>query len=124
VAQFGSQVEKLLRTYQEAVLDRQYQLGRMADAAIELYVSSCVLSRLDCILGDEEISDSERRQALSIGRYYLLTAARRIRRNFADLWDNDDAQTSEIAQMVLKPQQAGETDDRLRKSVPAARDAH
>lgn len=124
VGQFGSQVEKLLRTYQEAVLDRQYQLGRMADAAIELYVSSCVLSRLDCLLGDEGIPDSERRQALALGRYYLLTAARRIRRNFADLWDNDDARTSEIAQMVLKPPPPENSDDRLHKPLRAAPQAH
>ena len=33
VGTFGSNVERLLRTYQEAILDRQYQLGRVADAA-------------------------------------------------------------------------------------------
>jgi hypothetical protein len=124
VGQFGSQVEKLLRTYQESVLDRQYQLGRMADAAIELYVSSCVLSRLDCILGDEATSEVQQRQALSMGRYYLLTAARRIRRNFADLWDNDDTRTSEIARMVLKPPEPEKPNDRVAKPVPATHHAH
>lgn len=103
VSQFGSQIEKLLRTYQESVLDRQYQLARIGDAAIELYVSNCVLSRLDHILGDESQSEAQRRQQLNLGRYYLETAARRIRRHLADLWDNDDARTSEIASMVLKP---------------------
>lgn len=103
VRQFSSQIEKLLRTYQESVLDRQYQLGRIADAAIELYVSSCVLSRLDSMLGDRTLNDAQRNEALATGRYYLLTAARRIHRNFADLWDNDDARTTEMAQKVLQP---------------------
>lgn len=106
VSQFGSQIEKLLRTYQESVLDRQYQLGRIADAAIELYVSSCVLSRLDYVLGDESQSESQQRRQLNVGRYYLQTAARRIRRSLADLWDNDDERTSEIARMVLTPDAA------------------
>jgi alkylation response protein AidB-like acyl-CoA dehydrogenase len=102
VGQFSSHVEKLLRTYQESVLDRQHQLGRIADAAIELYVSSCVLSRLDFILGDDGQADSQQRQALKLGRYYLQMAARRIRRNLADLWDNDDEQTNDAAKMMLK----------------------
>ncbi len=38
VAHFGGQVDRLLRTYQESILDREYQQGRIADAAIELYV--------------------------------------------------------------------------------------
>jgi hypothetical protein len=124
VGQFGSHVERLLRTYQESVLDRQYQQGRIADAAIELYVSSCVLSRLDSILADEATLETDRQQALSIGRYYLLTAARRIRRNFADLWDNDDEHTSQIARRVLNPPQLEGANDRIHQPVPAARHAH
>ncbi len=101
VGHFGSHVEKLLRTYQESILERQYQLGRIADAAIELYVSSCVLSRLDFMLGDELAQESQRRRDLSLGRYYLRTAARRIRGNLAALWDNDDAHTTDLARQVL-----------------------
>ncbi|HEV3339121.1 MAG TPA: acyl-CoA dehydrogenase, partial [Pirellulales bacterium] len=101
IGTFGSTVERLLRRYQESIFDRQYQLGRTADAAIELYVSSCVLNRLDRLLRDEHASDTERTRDLRVGRYYLLTAARRIRRNLADLWDNDDAETTRIANLAL-----------------------
>jgi hypothetical protein len=94
-------VEALLRRYQESVLDRQYQLGRIADAAIELYVSSCVLNRLDHILRDEHLADADRQRDLDSGRYYLLTAGRRIRRSLSDLWDNDDAETTRIANSLL-----------------------
>jgi acyl-CoA dehydrogenase family member 9 len=52
VAAFAGNVERLLRTYRESIVDRQYQLGRIADAAIELYVSACVLKRLDDLLFD------------------------------------------------------------------------
>ena len=51
VGTFGSQVEAVLRHYQESILDRQYQLARIADSANELYVSACVLRRLDKLLG-------------------------------------------------------------------------
>lgn len=117
VAAFASNVERLLRTYREAVVDRQYQLGRIADAVIELYTSACVIKRLDDQLMHEELQahtngpvtpehDSEQRAQtkldLATGRYYLATADRRIRRHLADLWSNDDDATSEMAKRVLK----------------------
>ena len=34
---------------------------------------------------------------LTIGRYYLHTAERRIRHTLADLWDNDDVMTTQAA---------------------------
>ncbi|MBI2826527.1 MAG: acyl-CoA dehydrogenase family protein [Planctomycetia bacterium] len=101
VGTFGSQVERLLRKYQESILDRQYQLGRVADAATELYVSGCVMNRLDSLVRDPHFGESERLEGLKLGRYYLKTAARRIRRNLADLWDNDDEDTTRVGNIVL-----------------------
>src|SRR5262249_23096949 len=82
VATFGSNVERLLRTEREAIVDRQYQQGRIADAAIELYVSACVVRRLDAILGQshDSAAEHEYQRHLTVGRYYLKSANRRIRR--------------------------------------------
>ncbi len=103
VGAFGSNVERLLRTYREAIVDRQYQQGRVADAAIELYVSSCVLRRLDFLLGrpEPEGNGRSRENELIAGRYYLRCANRRIDRALADLWDNDDAMTTKAANAAL-----------------------
>jgi hypothetical protein len=105
---FGGSVERLLRREREAVLDRQYQLARIADSATELYVSACVLNRLEFLLGahghhngQHDSDDAQRRRDLGAGRYYLLSAARRIRRNLEELWDNDDAETTRAANLVL-----------------------
>jgi hypothetical protein len=102
VALFGSNVEKLLRRYQESILERQYQLGRVADAAIELYASSCVLHRLDAQLRDHQLAADEPARDQQIGRYYLQTAGRRIRKSLADLWDNDDEETTRAANLALE----------------------
>ena len=102
VGSFGGQVERLLRKYQESILDRQYQLGRAADAATELYVSGCVMNRLDALVRNPHADDSERLRGLKLGRYYLKTAAHRIRHSLADLWDNDDEDTTRVANMVLR----------------------
>jgi alkylation response protein AidB-like acyl-CoA dehydrogenase len=102
IAALASNVERLLRTWREEVVDRQLQLGRIADAATELYVSVCVLRRLDEILrhahGDGDEASTQLK--LETGRYYLRTADRRIRRNFADLWDNDDATCIALARKL------------------------
>jgi alkylation response protein AidB-like acyl-CoA dehydrogenase len=101
VGMFSSNVERLLRTHREAIVDQQYQLGRIADAVIELFVSACVLKRLDDLLfhPNGEVADSKR--SLDIGRYYLRTAERRIRRGLGDLWDNDDEATTEVADLLF-----------------------
>jgi alkylation response protein AidB-like acyl-CoA dehydrogenase len=102
VGKLGRSVERLLATYQLGIVDRQYQLGRVADAATELYTSACVLNRLDFLLRHHHGDGSELRIDLETGRYYLKTAARRIRRSLAELWNNDDAATTALANRLLK----------------------
>ncbi len=100
VGYFGSQVEAVLRRYQESVLDRQYQLARIADSAMELYASACVLRRLDKMLGAGPL-DAAKKLELQTGRYYLTTAERRIHHHLDDLWVNDDDDTSNLADALL-----------------------
>jgi alkylation response protein AidB-like acyl-CoA dehydrogenase len=101
IGEFGSQVEAVLRKYQESILDRQYVLARIADSANELYASACVLNRLDKMLSSGPL-DAARKLELQTGRYYLKTAARRIYSNLDEhLWNNDDEATTELADMLL-----------------------
>jgi hypothetical protein len=100
-AAFGSQVERLLRTYQRDILDRQYQLARVADAAIELYVGTCVLRRLDAFLRHQRPELPAQKLEFATGRYYLHAALRRIRSNLSDLWQNLDVETTDVADRVL-----------------------
>src|SRR5690606_29458016 len=97
----------LLRKYQQEILDRQYLQARIADAACELYASSCVLSRLESIVRDHHLSEEQKRRDLKVGRYYLATADRRARQCLAELWENDDDETTAVADAVLAWQQAG-----------------
>jgi acyl-CoA dehydrogenase family protein 9 len=102
VGLLGSNVERLLRTYQMGIVDRQYHAGRIADAATEIYVSACVLNRLDALYRDEHGQTAEFPLLVESGHYYLTTAARRVRRALADLWDNDDQATSSLAHRMTK----------------------
>jgi acyl-CoA dehydrogenase family protein 9 len=101
VGKFGSAVEALLRNHQEAILEKQYLLGRVADVATELYVCGCVLNRLDKLCLDEHPNEAQKRRDLKVARYYLATARRRIAGLLDALWHNDDDGTTEIADLAL-----------------------
>jgi acyl-CoA dehydrogenase family protein 9 len=101
VSLLGSNVERLLVQYQLGIVDRQYQLARVADAATELYVSACVLNRLDHLLRNAHDHNGAVRLNVETGRHYLRTARRRIHAALAALWDNDDEPTTALANRVL-----------------------
>jgi hypothetical protein len=83
-------------------LEKQYLLGRVADAADELYVAGCVLNRLDASLMDEHADEKAQRRDLKIARYFLSQSRRRTARSLEDLWDNDDAETTAVADLALR----------------------
>ena len=101
LGKLGSNVEKLLRRYQEDIVDRQYQLQRVAEVATEIYVSVAVLRRLNAILSGPGEIDQECEDAVATGRYYLLTANRRMQQNLIDLWSNDDQEATQLADRML-----------------------
>jgi len=97
----GQNVERALATHQLEIVDRQHQLGRLADAATEIYVSACVLSRLDALLRQSHVEESRRKSEVQTARYYLKAAKRRIQANLKALWDNDDEATNNLANSML-----------------------
>jgi hypothetical protein len=102
VRDFGLAVQRVLFQYREAVLERQYVQERLADAAADLYASSCTLSRLDHLLTNGNGNQTEMGRDLTMGRYFLKLASRRIRQSLAALWDNDDEQTTKAANAALE----------------------
>jgi acyl-CoA dehydrogenase family protein 9 len=76
---------------------------RLADIAIDLYVSSCVLSRLDAMIqqGPGDVRTTSHGGEVEAGKYFLTLANRRIEERFAALTDNDDAETVRAADAAL-----------------------
>jgi alkylation response protein AidB-like acyl-CoA dehydrogenase len=101
VSEFGRAVQSVLMKYREAILERQYVQGRIADAACELYASSCTLSRLDQLLTHGNGNPIELNRDVTAGKYYLRLANRRIQQCLAALTDNDDETTTAAANAVL-----------------------
>ncbi len=78
---------------------------RIADIAIDLYVSSCVLARLDHLLthaaGNGTAPPDDPYADPVAGRYFLDLAFRRIRERFAAFDDNDDDALLATARNVI-----------------------
>jgi acyl-CoA dehydrogenase family member 9 len=85
---------------EQVFIQSQYLHERLADIAIDLYVGSCVLSRLDHLMtkGGGNGTDMNEVEA---GRYFLALAFRRVRQNFRALFDNDDLKTTAAANATL-----------------------
>jgi alkylation response protein AidB-like acyl-CoA dehydrogenase len=83
---------------EERFIQSQYQHERLADIAIDLYVGSCVLSRLDHLLTTNAKDESANIEA---GRYFLRVAFRRMKQAFAALFNNDDEATTAAANATL-----------------------
>ena len=88
--------------YREAIVDRQYILERIADAACELYASGCTLSRLEHLLAQGNGHPAELASEIQAGKYFLRLASRRVRQSLAALSDNDDDMTTAAANAALE----------------------
>jgi acyl-CoA dehydrogenase family member 9 len=98
---FGQAVQRTLMQHREAILQKQYLHERLADAACELYASSCTLSRLDHLLSYGNGNPAEVERDVLAGRYFLRISNRRIRQCLAALGDHDDALTTVTADATL-----------------------
>jgi acyl-CoA dehydrogenase family member 9 len=101
VRDFSQAVQKALMTHREQILFRQYVQERIADAACELYASSCALARLDQLMTLGNGRPAETNREVIAGRYFLRLSDRRFRHNMAALSDNDDALTTQTADAIL-----------------------
>ena len=97
---FNLAVNRALIAYREPILDMQLVQERIADAATELFASSCVLSRWDA-----EVQASRRNGSTpsehSAAELFLRQSFRRARRLLGDLNDNEDRAVLGTANSVL-----------------------
>src|SRR5438309_5272005 len=97
---FNLAVNRALIAYRQPILEMQLVQQRIADAATELFASSCVLSRWDA-----EVQASRRNGSTpsehSAAELFLRQSFRRARRLLGDLNDNEDRAVLGTANSVL-----------------------
>ncbi len=98
---FNFAVNRALIAYREPILDMQLVQERIAGAAMDLFASTCVLSRQDAEIqlarrnGDSAPTDH------SAADLFLRQSFRRIRRFLGELTDNDDKSLLATAKSYL-----------------------
>ncbi len=89
--------EYVLRRYGKGVADRQFELKRIADLAIDLFVGACVLSRAAALAGDA----SKGAQAATIATLFAQRSKRRMAGTIRRITRNEDDSVRMLADFAL-----------------------
>src|SRR5213596_953506 len=101
---FNFAVNRALITYREPILDMQLVQERIANAAMDLFASTCVLSRWDAEIQFARRNGDSAPRDQSAGDLFLRQSFRRIRRFLGGLADNDDKALLATAKSYLAKQ--------------------
>jgi alkylation response protein AidB-like acyl-CoA dehydrogenase len=108
VREFGLKLPRVFMSLKDEARFVVAQLvhERIADIAIDLYVSTCVLSRLDHLLSKPAKNGHATARPdpyadVTAGMYFLKLAFRRIRERFEALDDNDDGECLAAAKSTI-----------------------
>ena len=77
VAELKDRAERVIRAYRKEVVDAQQELERLADMAIELFATACVLARTQRLLDERGEAGCERELALC--DLFVVESGRRFR---------------------------------------------
>jgi acyl-CoA dehydrogenase family protein 9 len=98
---FNVAVNRALITYREPILDMQLVQERIANAAMDLFASTCVLSRHDAELQLAQRNGGSSSPDKFAADLFLRQSFRRIRHFLAGLTDNEDKSVLATANSVL-----------------------
>ncbi len=101
IAKFAWACELSLIKYREKIIDQQFIQARLGDIASELFMSSCVYSRLSSLIVNDAIPEATKQRELKTGMLYLKYAKLRNARRFDELKANFDSSVVELAKVWL-----------------------
>ena len=101
IRNFNFAVNRALITYREPILDMQLVQERIANAAMDLFASTCVLSRIDGEIRFAGRNGNTVSPDHSAADLFLRQSFRRIRGFLAGLTDNDDKAVIAAAKSCL-----------------------
>jgi acyl-CoA dehydrogenase family member 9 len=101
IRRFNVAVNRALITYREPILDMQLVQERIANAAMDLFASTCVLSRYDAELQFAQRNGNSSSPEQFAAELFLRQSFRRIRHYLVGLADNDDKSVLATANSVL-----------------------
>jgi acyl-CoA dehydrogenase family member 9 len=102
IRRFGLAVERALIRHREEILERQLVQQPIAEAAMELYASACVLSRRDAELQAGSIDGRPSSWEASAAELFLRQSARRTCEALRRLRDHDHEALTHTARRILE----------------------
>jgi acyl-CoA dehydrogenase family member 9 len=101
IRRFNFAVNRALITYREPILDMQLVQERIANAAMDLFASTCVLSRWDSELQSAQRNGETAPAQFAAAELFLRQSFRRIREFLGGLTDNEDKTVLKTADSAL-----------------------
>jgi hypothetical protein len=95
-------VESLLMAHGKEIIEKQFHQERLANAAIDIYLSICTLARATAALEAAGGDEAKAAADLDCARLFVTAAARRSRRAVRALTRNQDARLKAIAERALE----------------------
>jgi len=102
ISKFAWAVEMALIKYRQQIIDQQYVQARLGDIATELFMASCVYSRVTGVLMNGTIPDPVKNHEVNTGMLYMRLAEQRNDDRFAALKVNLDQDIVKVADGWLK----------------------
>src|SRR3954449_2482836 len=100
VKELRSVSEGLLRKHGKGIVQKQFQLKRLADAVADIYAQVATISRVTSILEEHGVEPSG--QERFIAETFCTRAASRVRSQFHQVESNDDDRVVAIAKLAYK----------------------
>jgi acyl-CoA dehydrogenase family protein 9 len=98
VAELKEATERLIRAYRKEIVDRQQELERLSDMAIELFATACVLARTQQLL--EERGEAGCAHELELCDLFVIEAGRRFRSHRLAIQSRQDETRRAVARGV------------------------
>jgi acyl-CoA dehydrogenase family protein 9 len=95
-------VESLLMSEGKAIIEKQFHQERLANAAIDIYLSICTLSRATAALEAAGGDEAKAAPDLDCARLFVGAATRRARRAVRALSRNQDERQNAVASRALE----------------------
>ncbi len=101
IGKFFLACEKALAKNREQIIERQFVQARLGDIATEIFMYSCVYSRLTALLLNGTIPEPDKNQELKTGMLYMRMAMKRNEKRLEAIKTNDDEEIVEVADLWL-----------------------
>lgn len=98
VAELHTITERVIQHYRAEIVDRQQELERIADMAIELFATGCVLARTQRLIEERGVARCERE--IELCDLFVVESGRRFRANRESVQSPQDELRRDVAKTV------------------------